>query len=89
MVFVGRHTDLPAETTVAHNDGSVTVDPRHWGVWPRDAAEQTPALLAAACTVLSQAAWDDYHELVEPVLCMLEVKQVAFGAFWVVSHGVM
>lgn len=31
--------------------------------------------------MLSQAAWDDYHELVEPVLCMLEVEQEAFGAF--------
>ncbi|MDB5963485.1 MAG: hypothetical protein JWP59_4779, partial [Massilia sp.] len=53
LVVVERPADLPAETTVEHADGSLTFDARQQIVWPRDAAQQTPALLAAACAVLS------------------------------------
>lgn len=81
LIVADRLEDLPTATTIANKDGSVEIDLRRRIVWPRETAQQTPGLLVAACLVLSRAAWDDYHELVEPVLCMLEVEQEAFGAF--------
>lgn len=81
LFVIDRHEDLPAETTIEHIDGSLTVDARQQIVWPRDTAQQTPALLAAACAVLSKSAWDDYHKLVEPVLDLLKIERDAFGAF--------
>lgn len=38
LIVVDRIADLPADATVAHNDGSVTVDLRYQIVWPRDAS---------------------------------------------------
>ncbi|WP_380069405.1 hypothetical protein [Dankookia sp. GCM10030260] len=81
LIVVDRPEDLPPDDPVVQPDGSVLVDLRRRVIWPTDPAQQTPELLAAACTVLAVAKWDDYHDLTKPVLAMFEVGRDAFGAF--------
>src|SRR4051794_30491579 len=81
LIVVDRPEDLPPADPIQQPDGSVLVDLRRRTIWPVKPTQQTPALLAAACAVLAQAEWDDYHDLTKPVLAMLEVGRDAFGAF--------
>lgn len=81
LVVADREEDLPPEDPVEQPDGSALVDLRRRLVWSLDPAQQTPERLAVACMVLSQAEFDDYHELTKSVIGMLMVERDDFGAF--------